>query len=142
MRLWVRISTALGVLAWSISGCATPTAPTPVLVGGMADLDACSSTGRPRLEGLDRSGLAVRSAPSRTGEITQQLGPYHQFWLCDATLSGEWTGIVFDPVFDPDRHGDGPADCGVGHPVPSQRPYEGSCTSGWVLTSSIELLSG
>jgi hypothetical protein len=124
------------------SGNASPMSYTPVRIGGIPDLDACLSTGRPRIKPAAGHFLAVRAMPSATGKIVAKLGPYHQFWLCDSTRSGEWTGIVFDPVFDPDRDGDGPADCGVGSPVAKEQGYAGACASGWVATRYVELLSG
>ncbi len=115
---------------------------TSVMIGGIADLDACLATGRAKIKPVKGNYLTVRASPTSAGTAVAKLGPYHQFWLCDSTPSGAWTGIVFDPGFDPDTDGDGPADCGVGSSLATRQEYAGPCASGWVATRYVELIAG
>jgi len=103
--------------------------PTPVMVGGEPDLDACASTGIVAgLKPLPGNFLAVREGPglgfTRVGEL--HLGD--RVWLCDTR--GDWMGIVYGE------------DCGVSTPKATRAPYTGPCASGWVSKRYIELEAG
>ena len=141
-RSFLLIALLFPCLGATASSGASSISHIPVRVGGIPDLDACLSTGRPKIKPLRGNFLAVRSVPAPNGAITAKIGPYHHFWICDSTRSGEWTGIVFDPAFDPDADGDGPVDCGVGAPIAVQKAYAGPCALGWVATRYVELLAG
>ncbi len=66
----------------------------PVMVGGVAKLDACGGLGEVR--GLNQSGdgfLAVRMGPGRKYPMIDRLYNGNQVYFCDS--HGEWIGIVY-----------------------------------------------
>lgn len=100
------------------------------------DLDACLSVGE--VTGLNPRGdnfLAVRAEPRAKAREKDRLGPGRLVWLCDE--AGDWIGIVYG---EDDR--DGPADCGVGTPSATVRPYAGPCRSGWVHSRYVTVIAG
>ena len=108
----------------------------PVRVGLAGnDLDACLSLAEVR--GLDRNGdnfLSVRARPSRGAPALDRLGPGRQVWVCDSDAVPGWTGIVYA-----ERPG---AECSVGAPVPTIRPYSGPCRQGWVAARYLTVIAG
>ncbi len=122
-------------LVSSCLSCAAASAQTfldrPVIVGGRADVDACSGTGSVR--GLNPQGdnfLAVRSGPSAKYTKLDELHTDDIVYLCDEV--GKWLGVVYTP---------GDTDCGVFTPWPSARPYTGPCRVGWVFRKYIRPLA-
>jgi len=104
----------------------------PVMVGGIAKLDACGGLGEVR--GLNPHGdsyLAVRMGPSRKYPIIDRLYNGNQAYFCDN--HGEWIGIVYgEPV----------QGCGVSSPLPQRQPYKGLCRSGWAHRNWLVLIAG
>jgi hypothetical protein len=117
-----------------------PTAPAtgavPVTVGANGpELDACSSSGRPK--GLNPRGdnfLAVKAGPSLAAARTDRLRPGQPFFICGER--GGWTAIVYAPGENL------PARCGVSWPAPRPKAYAGPCRSGWVFSRYVEWVSG
>lgn len=127
----------LPLLVAALAGAAPPARPEqPVMVGGIADLDACLSNGQ--VTGLNPRGdnfLAVRNRPAADARELGRLRSGQIVWACDETADGSWTGIVYAPS--------GSAiDCGVGTPWPSHAPYRGPCHSGWVSSRWLKIIAG
>jgi hypothetical protein len=104
----------------------------PVMVGGLAELDACGGLGEVR--GLNPRGdafLAVRKGPGRKYPMIDRLYNGNRVYFCDDY--GEWIGIVY---------GEPAQDCGVSSPLPKQQPYKGPCESGWVHRNWLVLIAG
>lgn len=107
-----------------------------VLVGGLANVDACTSIAS--VTGLNPRGdnyLSVRAQPSRSGRELDRLGPGSQVWVCDEFPGGGWTGIVYAPQ-------DSDVNCGVSSPVSPRVPYEGPCAAGWVASRYLRVAAG
>ena len=138
MKLTLFVAT--GLLTASIAASAAQgqgqAGQRPVRVGLAGnDLDACLSLAEVR--GLDRNGdnfLTVRATPTRAGRVLDRLGPNRQVWICDGDAVPGWTGIVYA-----DRPG---VACNVGSPVPSIRPYQGPCRTGWVFSRYLFVVAG
>jgi hypothetical protein len=106
----------------------------PVLVGNVADLDACMTVGE--VSGLDRQGdgfLAVRTGPGEGHAMVDKLTTGRQVYHCDER--GTWMGIVC--TNDP-----GEVDCGVASPRDAPEPYTGPCLSGWVHARWVKAIAG
>lgn len=104
----------------------------PVMVGGVAELDACG--GRGEVRGLNPRGdnfLAVRTGPGSKYPMLDRLYNGNQVYVCDQY--GEWIGIVY---------GEPMQDCGVSSPVPRRQPYQGPCQSGWAHRNWLVLIAG
>ncbi|RDV07264.1 integron [Sphingorhabdus pulchriflava] len=114
--------------------------PRPVLVGGFAHADSCTSTGTIRTLRKNGDGfVSVRAAPDVAARELDRLKPGRPLWLCRDTHRGDWVGIVY-PVESED---DLMSECGVSdnaHDLPV--PYSGPCRSGWVARRFIELSAG
>ena len=107
-------------------------ASVPVMIGGIADLDACQTLSR--IVGLKRGGdnfLSVRRGPGVGYAETDRLGPGRQVYSC--ARSGGWVGIVYG------GRGSG---CGVTSPVPRRQAYRGPCRSGWVHSRFVQDVAG
>lgn len=112
--------------------------PRPVLVGGFAHADSCTSTGTigPLRKGGD-GFVAVRAAPSTAASRLDRLKPGRPLWLCRDDASGRWVGVVYP------QDEDGMSDCGVSENAREKSvAYAGSCKSGWVARRFIELSAG
>lgn len=147
MKALAQLAVAAGLLYLPVSAVATKSAahvaPVPVQVGNDDDLDACPSWGEPK--GLNPGGdnfLAVRSAPGIKGQIIYRLQPGEGFWICDESGDGQWTGIVVNPDFAPDKRPDSEPDCLVGTPISPRQDYPGPCPSGWVSSRYVLLVAG
>ena len=117
------------LLAGSLQAAETMTELVPVLVGGEAKLDACSSTGTVSgLKPVPGNFLSVRTGPGVGYARTDKLYPGDRVWLCDR--KDGWAGVVY---------GDG---CRVATPIPERGPYSGPCRSGWVSETFLELEAG
>lgn len=104
----------------------------PVMVGGVAELDACGGFGEVR--GLNPRGdsfLAVRAGPGSKYPMIDRLYNGNQVYFCDK--HGEWIGIVY---------GEPAKDCGVSSPLPRRQPYQGPCQSGWAHRNWLVLIAG
>ncbi len=113
--------------------------PTPVMIGGDSDQDACG--GVLEVAHLNPRGdnfLTVRASPSATAREIDRLKPGFAVWGCDESADHQWIGIVY---IGKKLNGDG-LDCGVGTPVKQRRPYQGPCTKGWVSARFLELIAG
>ena len=113
----------------------------PVIVGGEAELDACTSIGR--VEGLNarRDGyLSVRVSPTVRARAIDRLRNGQQLWVCQQR-SG-WYGVVYTgPALS--RGKDGlPPDCGVSGPIAKATAYRGPCKAGWVSASYVRMIAG
>ena len=117
-------------------GAAPPQPRPPVMVGGEAELDACTTTYA--VSGLNPRGdnfLSLRSAPAATARELARLRPGQVVWGCDASRDGAWKGVLVAPSRDN-------VDCGVGTPIAERRAYHGPCTSGWVARRFLTPLAG
>ena len=104
-----------------------------VMVGGEAEYDACSSTGR--VAGLNSNGdnfLAVRKGPAGSHQMIDKLYTGATVYMCDT--EGNWIGVVYST--------NGNQDCGVSSPIARKQAYSGSCRSGWVHQKYIAPLAG
>ena len=104
----------------------------PVMVGGLADFDACGGLGEVR--GLNSRGdgfLAVRAGPDSQYPMIDRLYNGKQVFFCNN--HGEWIGIVY---------GEPAQDCGVSSPIPRRKPYKGPCKSGWAHRKWLFLIAG
>lgn len=111
--------------------------PLTVRIGGQADLDACASTGR--VVGLKPEGdnfLSVRAAPDLHALETDRLKAGADVYLCDGTKKDGWVGVVYQAG---GTLGDG---CGVTSPIAKEQDYAGTCRSGWVSRSYVQLMAG
>lgn len=110
---------------------APPRSPArPVIIGahGQPDIDACPSVG------AAVSPVAVRLAPVATAGIAVRLQAEQTMYLCGASADGTWESVVI-----PASPG---ADCGVAGPVEAPRPYRGSCKSGWIEATYVDVVAG
>ncbi len=103
----------------------------PVMIGGDADMDACGAVGMVR--GISRYGdgfLAVRSGPGSKYKIIDKFYRNgEEVIMCDS--KGKWIGIVYGE------------NCGeVYDNIAKQKPYEGTCRSGWVFEKYIRFIAG
>jgi len=104
----------------------------PVMVGGVAKLDACGGLGEVR--GLNQSSdgfLAVRMGPGSKYPMIDRLYNGNQVYFCDS--HGKWIGIVY---------GKPAQDCGLSSPLPKRQPYKGPCQSGWAHRNWLVLIAG
>lgn len=102
----------------------------PVMVGGDADYDACSSVGQvARLNPNGDGFLAVRSGPSTDYGKIDELYNGDTVFLCDQ--EGRWHGVVY-----------GSEDCGVGSPMPRRQAYNGTCRAGWIFDRYVDVIAG
>jgi hypothetical protein len=104
----------------------------PVMVGGVAKLDACGGLGEVR--GLNQSGdgfLAVRMGPGSKYPMIDRLYNGNQVYFCAS--HGKWIGIVY---------GKPAQDCGLSSPLPKRQPYKGPCQSGWAHRNWLALIAG
>jgi hypothetical protein len=125
-RKFVTLTLSFAVMTASAGGAV------PVMVGGIAELDACRGLGEVR--GLNPRGdgfLAVRTGPGRKYPMVDRLYNGHQVYFCDD--HGEWIGIVY---------GEHVQDCGVSSPLPRRQPYKGPCQSGWAHRNWLVLIAG
>lgn len=122
----------LSALVEALAAAQSAPAAVPVMVGGMADLDACGAVGK--VVGLNPKGdnfLAVRSGPGTNFPKLDELREGALVTLC-AEETG-WLGIVYS-------HDD--TDCGVSTPRPERAPYRGPCRSGWVSRRYVSPIAG
>ena len=105
----------------------------PVKIGSVPDMDACLSWGV--VSGLQHSDLSVRSGPNVTYSKIDSISNGQGLWLCDASSDGKWQGVVY-------VRGQDTPECGLSSPVPTERPYNGSCKSGWVRTTWVKPVAG
>lgn len=112
--------------------------PRPVMVGGFAHADSCTSTGTINRQRTGGDGtVPVRAAPGTAARRLDRLKPGRPLWLCRSSEDGRWIGVVYPETED------GMSDCGISenaHDKPV--PYAGPCKSGWVARRSIELSAG
>lgn len=104
-----------------------------VMVGGFAEMDACSVG---QVTGLKAGGdgfLAVRAGPGTTYRVVDKIGMGQLVYLCDSADEGAWLAVVYSTDED---------DCEVTSPVPSRQPYRGHCRAGWVKAKWIEVVAG
>ncbi len=103
----------------------------PVMVGGEADLDACTGLGRvARLDPAGDGFLAVRKGPSTDYAKIDELYNGDEIHLCQE--HGRWWGIVYGGI----------GGCGVGSPVPRRMAYKGPCRAGWVHGRYVDFIAG
>ena len=131
IMLTIASSAAVPALAKS------PAPAVPVMVGKVAELDACFSWGR--IEGLNPKGdgyVSIRVVPTTRATEIARLKNDDGVFICDASEDGEWIGVVYnDPVNDDDF-------CDVSSPVDHMQPYSGPCRSGWVYHKYVNLIAG
>lgn len=95
--------------------------------------DACAGYGRVTNLNADTDrSLSVRAAPSGGAEEVDRIDNGQGVSMCQQV--GNWIGIVYT------TGSEGRDRCGTGSPVPSLRPYEGSCKSGWINENFVELI--
>ena len=129
------------------AACSIPLAQTiacvpdqkPVLVGGFAGVDGCTSTAtvKPLKPGAT-AFLAVRNAPDIRAMLADRLKSGHPVWLCGKVHNRDWIGIVYPN----DRNGD-LSECEVSNEASEKAvPYRGPCRSGWVARRYLVLSAG
>lgn len=125
-RMFVTLTLSFAVL----TACAGDAVP--VMIGGIAEFDACGGLGE--VHGLNPRGdgfLAVRTGPGSKYPMIDRLHNGNQVYFCDK--HGEWIGIVYGKTVQ---------DCGVSSPLPRRQPYKGSCLSGWAHQNWLVLIAG
>jgi hypothetical protein len=130
-----KILWAVALLGYSVVSSAD-NAVMPVMVGGEADLDACSSVGvvsglAPRGDGF----LAVRTGANASYKLVDKLLEGQQVLMCNTSADGKWYGIVY-------AQGNKDLDCGLSSPISPEQPYQGKCKSGWVSARWIKQVAG
>lgn len=127
------LSIGLAVALFAVAMAPLPAAAqsgVPVMVGGDADYDACSSVGQvARLNPNGDGFLAVRSGPSTDHGKIDELYNGDIVFLCDQ--DGRWHGVVY-----------GAQDCGVGSPIPRRQAYNGNCRAGWIFDRYVDVIAG
>lgn len=116
------------------TGACASTKSVPVMVGGQAEVDACSAVGQ--VKGLKADGdrfLAVRAGPGTAYRVMDKIHNDQLLYLCDSVADGAWLAVVYSPDDD---------DCGVTSPLPSRQPYQGRCRAGWVKATWVEVVAG
>jgi len=107
----------------------------PVILGGNANLDACSNG---VVVGLNPNGdgfLSVRSGPGgRQYHEIDRLFNGNQVYTCNAT--GPWLAIVYDLT-----HGTS-SRCGITQAWPRREAYTGPCRYGWVHSHYVKIWAG
>ncbi|HLO22915.1 MAG TPA: integron [Methyloceanibacter sp.] len=104
----------------------------PVIVGKVAEYDACMSSGA--VKGLDPHGdgfLAVRAGPGSQYQMIDKLLEGQNVFVCDER--GQWLGVVYTR---------GSQDCGVTSALNKPTPYPGPCLAGWVHRNFINITAG
>jgi hypothetical protein len=104
----------------------------PVIVGKVAEYDACMSSGA--VKGLDPHGdgfLAVRARPGSQYQMIDKLLEGQNVFVCDER--GQWLGVVYTR---------GNQDCGVTSALNKPTPYPGPCLAGWVHRNFINITAG
>jgi hypothetical protein len=131
----MRYAIAFALLAAATASAAVAQRSRSVLIGADPQLDACPTTGE--VQGLNPRGdnyLSVRASPRSGAREVGRLRRGQMVWICESGGYDGWYGIVY---------GRWPAqDCRLGSPVPRQRPYSGSCGSGWVSARYIRVVAG
>ncbi len=121
----------VGLLSLVVSATAQTFLDRPVMVGGRADVDACSGTGS--VVGLNPQGdnfLAVRSGPSANFNKLDELYTDDIVYLCD--VAGKWLGVVYTSD---------DTECGIFTPWPRAKSYTGPCRVGWVFRKYVRPLA-
>ncbi len=102
----------------------------PVMYGGEADFDACSSLGE--IRGINHQGdgfIAIRSGVGSKYAIKDKIhNNGTRVTICDR--QGKWLGIVYGK------------DCGTSSPISKRQPYKGNCKSGWVYEKYVVIIAG
>lgn len=104
----------------------------PLVIGGDAELDACTGSGR--IVGLDPQGdgfLSVRSGPG--GRPYREIDRLHNgdaVTICEDR--GPWFGVVYGPKS---------LDCNTSTPQPTRQPYLGPCKAGWIHRTYVRITS-
>jgi hypothetical protein len=104
----------------------------PVIVGKVAEYDACMSSGA--VKGLDPHGdgfLAARAGPGSQYQMIDKLLEGQNVFVCDER--GQWLGVVYTR---------GNQDCGVTSALNKPTPYPGPCLAGWVHRNFINITAG
>lgn len=105
----------------------------PVVIGESGPrFNACQATGVIRSVAGDGT-LPVRAAPFDEAREVTVLTNGDAVFVCTRSHDQRWLGVVFS---------DGrelAGVCGVSAPVPSRRPYDGPCESGWVSSAFVQL---
>jgi hypothetical protein len=104
----------------------------PVIVGKVAEYDACMSSGA--VKGLDPHGdgfLAVRAGPGSQYQMIDKLLEGQNVFVCDER--GQWLGVVYTR---------GNQDCGVTSALNKPTPYPGPCLAGWIHRNFINITAG
>ena len=108
-----------------------------VLVGGDAEVAACSSGGETITPaGSAETSVSVHNGPDGTYSALESIPVGSKGYICDR--QGEWLGIVYSN----DDKSELSEACGVEAPWPSRMPYSGPCRSGWVRASHFKQTSG
>ena len=110
----------------------------PVRVGELGpNFNACSLAGTSRhLDVTAGDRLEVRAAPFDTAAATGGIRAGTRFFICTRSHDQRWLGVVYDEA------GALSQACGVSRPVPSRRPYQGPCRSGWVSSALVKQIAG
>jgi hypothetical protein len=131
---------ALAVVPVALADSQPPAPEFPVMVGGLADMDACWANGTVSgIESASGGDAPVRSGPADSYAELEMIGDGIGVTLCDR--SGEWIGIVYHP-YDRAGDADGYEGCGVGSAIAEEQNYAGPCRSGWVHESFVIPLAG
>jgi hypothetical protein len=99
----------------------------PVMMGGDAELDLCSSTAQVK---AGRTAV-IREAPDAGAREIERLPAGTNLRICDAELMTgaptDWAGVTYE------RPGAGGQGCNLGRPSAERVPVPAGCRSGWVM---------
>lgn len=127
LDLVMKFLAALTLIVASTNAIATDVVSVTIGTGG-PDIDAC-----PSFAELNKPTI-LRNGPDSGFVQVIQLERGSKLHVCGHTKSGRWTSVVLAQ--------DGMLDCKVSTPVPRPQFYRGPCMSGWVPTSSVQIVAG
>ena len=109
---------------------------TPVRVGELgSSFAACNARGTTR-DRARAGDVPVRAAPFEQAREIDALPSGSDFFICPRSHDQSWFGIVYG------EGGRASEACGVSRPISGGRDYEGPCSSGWVASALVRLVSG
>lgn len=100
-----------------------------------ASFAACNARGTTR-DRARAGDVPVRAAPFEQAREIDSLPSGSEFFICTRSHDQRWFGIVYG------EGGRASEACGVSRPIAEGRDYEGPCSSGWVSSALVRLVSG
>lgn len=124
--------------AANVADGAASAQPRPVLTGVDAEIDPCPSTAR----SIPARNVVVRAAPDASAPEVGRLDGPAAIAICDqddrTNPQAEWYGVIYAADTDALRA------CGIPDTSAGNggAPYTGTCRSGWVRASDVEVVAG